>query len=231
MHVLRAEKGYPIIGQDTDGTVTPQDLGLGWAVSKKKPDFVGKRSFARASNTDPLRKQLVGLLPTDAADRAAGGLADRRVLRRTASCPPPPVPMLGHVTSSYRSAELGRPFALALVKGGRHAHRRHRARPGRRRPRPGRDHRPRSWSTRKEPVAMAEHPAPPPTRWRRRADASPRLPDGVGDHRGARRRDGRPPGAGAAPTGVLGVALPPEPNTWVARPAGYAVWLGPDEWL
>ena len=48
MHVLRAEKGYPIIGQDTDGTVTPQDLGMGWVVSKKKPDFIGKRSYARA---------------------------------------------------------------------------------------------------------------------------------------------------------------------------------------
>ena len=36
MHVLRAEKAYPIIGQDTDGTVTPQDLGMTWAVSKKK---------------------------------------------------------------------------------------------------------------------------------------------------------------------------------------------------
>src|SRR5919107_920685 len=65
MHVLRAEKGYPIIGQDTDGTVTPHDLGMAWAVSKKKPDFVGKRSFARQANADPRRKQLVGLLPVD----------------------------------------------------------------------------------------------------------------------------------------------------------------------
>ena len=31
LHVLRAEKGYPIIGQETDGTVTPDDLGLGRA--------------------------------------------------------------------------------------------------------------------------------------------------------------------------------------------------------
>ena len=30
-----------------------------------------------------------------------------------------PVPMLGHVTSSYRSAVLERTFALALIKGGR----------------------------------------------------------------------------------------------------------------
>ena len=66
MHVLRAEKGYPIIGQDTDGTVTPQDLGMDWAVSKKKADFIGKRSFARADNLNRAdRKQLVGLLPAD----------------------------------------------------------------------------------------------------------------------------------------------------------------------
>jgi sarcosine oxidase subunit alpha len=118
MHVLRAEKGYPIIGQDTDGTVTPQDLGLGWAVSKKKPDFAGKRSFARAANQDPLRKQLVGLLPVDRQTVLPEG-SQIVEFRAGGQLPPPPVPMLGHVTSSYRSAELGRPFALALVQGGR----------------------------------------------------------------------------------------------------------------
>ena len=117
MHVLRAEKGYPIIGQDTDGTVTPQDLGMSWAVSKKKPDFIGKRSFTRAENLNPLRKQFVGLLPARRRDRAARGRADHRD-PADGVLPPAPVPMLGHVTSSYRSAELGRPFALALVKGG-----------------------------------------------------------------------------------------------------------------
>ena len=118
MHVLRAEKGYPIIGQDTDGTVTPHDLGLAWAVSKKKPDFVGKRSFARPANQGPRRKQLVGLLPVDRRTLLPEG---SQVVEFAAGgrLPPPPVPMLGHVTSSYRSAELGRPFALALVQGGR----------------------------------------------------------------------------------------------------------------
>ena len=118
MHVLRAEKGYPIIGQDTDGTVTPQDLGMDWVVSKKKIDFVGKRSFARAENLDPNRKQLVGLLPTDSRTVLPEG---SQIINFCAGgeLPPPPVPMLGHVTSSYRSAELGRPFALALVKAGR----------------------------------------------------------------------------------------------------------------
>jgi len=120
MHVLRAEKGYIIVGQETDGTVTPFDLGMGWIVSKAKRDFIGKRSFARADTQRADRKQLVGLLPEDPAlvlpegiqlvDPAhSGAIAARRF----------PVPMEGHVTSSYRSAALGRSFALALVKRGR----------------------------------------------------------------------------------------------------------------
>jgi len=115
MHVLRAEKGYPIIGQDTDGTVTPQDLGMSWVVSKKKPDFIGKRSFAREENTRTDRKHLVGLLPTDTGVLLPEGAQ----LIATATVPGPPVPMLGYVTSSYRSAALGRAFALALIQSGR----------------------------------------------------------------------------------------------------------------
>ncbi|GAB2744991.1 sarcosine oxidase subunit alpha family protein [Streptomyces bullii] len=115
MHVLRAEKGYPIIGQDTDGTVTPQDLGMSWVVSKKKPDFIGKRSHARADTSRPDRKHLVGLLPEDPGTFLPEGTH----LVADGVLPAPPVPMLGHVTSSYRSAALGRTFALALIKGGR----------------------------------------------------------------------------------------------------------------
>ena len=115
MHVLRAEKGYPIIGQDTDGTVTPQDLGMSWVVSKKKPDFIGKRSYARADTVRPDRKHLVGLLPDDPGTFLPEGTH----LVADSVLPAPPVPMLGHVTSSYRSAALGRTFALALIKGGR----------------------------------------------------------------------------------------------------------------
>jgi sarcosine oxidase subunit alpha len=114
MHVLRAEKGYPIIGQDTDGTVTPQDLGMDWVVSKKKADFIGKRSFDRPDTRRADRKHLVGLLPVDPDELLPEGAqlvepGDTAV----------PVRMLGHVTSSYRSAALGRTFGLALVKGGR----------------------------------------------------------------------------------------------------------------
>jgi sarcosine oxidase, subunit alpha len=115
MHVLRAEKAYPIIGQDTDGTVTPHDLGMAWAVSKKKPDFIGKRSFARADNSRPDRKHLVALLPQDHNQFLPEG---SQVIEGP-TLPEPPVPMLGHITSSYHSAALGRTFALALVKAGR----------------------------------------------------------------------------------------------------------------
>jgi sarcosine oxidase subunit alpha len=114
MHVLRAEKGYPIIGQETDGSVTPQDLGLDWIVSKTKPDFLGKRSFTRTDTSRADRKQLVGLLPLDPTELLPEGaqlVADPDLTV--------PMPMLGHVTSGYRSAALGRTFALALVKSGR----------------------------------------------------------------------------------------------------------------
>jgi sarcosine oxidase subunit alpha len=115
MHVLRAEKGYPIIGQETDGTVTPQDLGMSWAVSTKK-DFIGRRSHRRPDSQRPDRKHLVALLPADPDALLPEGA---QLVAPDADLGTTPVPMLGHVTSSYRSAALGRTFALALVKGGR----------------------------------------------------------------------------------------------------------------
>ena len=114
MHVLRAEKGYVIVGQESDGTVTLNDLGLDWAIGKAKRDFVGKRSLSRQEMVRPDRRQLVGLLAEDqasaleegaqvlaSADAAAGGTT------------------LGHVTSAYGSTSVGHPIALALVARGR----------------------------------------------------------------------------------------------------------------
>jgi sarcosine oxidase, subunit alpha len=114
MHVLRAEKGYIIVGQDTDGTVTPDDAGLSWAIGKNKADFVGKRSLQRASMQADTRKQLVGLRSVDG----------RTVLQEGAQIaerphPTVPLPLLGHVTSAYASSVLAAPIALGLVAGGR----------------------------------------------------------------------------------------------------------------
>jgi sarcosine oxidase, subunit alpha len=108
MHVLRAEKGYIIIGQETDGTVTPDDLGLSWAIAKSKPDFIGKRSLLRPDTARSDRKQLVGLLPKSAIPE--GAQITETATDRT---------MLGYVTSSYHSPTRDVPFALALIAGGR----------------------------------------------------------------------------------------------------------------
>jgi sarcosine oxidase subunit alpha len=114
MHVLRAEKGYLIVGQDTDGTATPMDAGVAWAIGRRKPDFVGKRSLERATMHSPDRKQLVGLRTRDAALVLEEGaqLMERPGQR-------PPMRPIGHVTSSYFSAALGHSIALAMVAGGR----------------------------------------------------------------------------------------------------------------
>jgi sarcosine oxidase subunit alpha len=113
MHVLRAEKGYIIVGQETDGTVTPDDLGLGGMIGAKKLDFVGKRSLARPDMLKPDRKKLVGLLtmePQVVLEEGAQIVATEKHAI--------PARMIGHVTSSYWSATLNRSIALALVAGG-----------------------------------------------------------------------------------------------------------------
>jgi sarcosine oxidase subunit alpha len=114
MHVLRAEKGYIIVGQDADGTATPDDVGLAWAIGRKKPDFVGKRSIERASMKLPARKQLVGLRTADPAVVLEEGA--QLVDMPGEAAPRKPV---GHVTSAYASAALGHSVALAMLSGGR----------------------------------------------------------------------------------------------------------------
>jgi sarcosine oxidase subunit alpha len=113
MHVLRAEKGYIIVGQDTDGTVSPKDAGVAWAVGKKKTDFVGIKGMQRPDLIGPNRRELVGLKTLD----------PKVVLEEGAQIVdnpnhPVPMPMIGHVTSSYWSENLGHSIALALVENG-----------------------------------------------------------------------------------------------------------------
>ncbi|MGB7431117.1 MAG: sarcosine oxidase subunit alpha [Ahrensia sp.] len=114
MHVLRAEKGYIIVGQDTDGTVTPYDAGLGWAVGKKKDDFVGIRGLKRPDLVADGRLQLVGLRSLDnktVVDEGAQIVAD---LNQSV-----PMKTVGWVSSSYWSENAGQPIALALLENGR----------------------------------------------------------------------------------------------------------------
>ncbi|MFT5001527.1 MAG: sarcosine oxidase subunit alpha, partial [Paracoccaceae bacterium] len=114
LHVMRAEKGFIMIGDETDGTVIPQDLNLGWAISKKKEDFLGKRAQQRSFMVDENRKQLVGLLTEDPqvvlpdAAHAIEGPPRANGMEN----------IIGHVTSTYYSPTLGHSIAMALIKGG-----------------------------------------------------------------------------------------------------------------
>jgi len=117
MHILRAEKGYIIVGQETDATVTPIDLGMDWIISKNKKDFIGRRSLSRSDTRRQDRKQLVGVRPDDIDYVLPEG--GQIVEDRNHSIP---MPMIGHITSSYYSANLGRSFALALIEGGSKRH-------------------------------------------------------------------------------------------------------------
>jgi sarcosine oxidase, subunit alpha len=116
MHVLRAEKGFIIVGQDTDGSVTPVDLGLGNMVAKTK-DCLGKRSLTRTDTARSDRKQLVGLLTQDPQHVLPEGAQILEVDPATLAAGQP-VPMGWHVTSSYLSPTLERSIALALVQRG-----------------------------------------------------------------------------------------------------------------
>jgi len=114
MHLLRAEKGFIIAGQETDGTITPVDLQMDWIISKKKYDFIGKRSLYRPDTMRKDRKQLVGLLTIDPKEILEEGAQIVENIKNK-----PPMDMIGHVTSSYYSPNLNKSIALAVVKNGK----------------------------------------------------------------------------------------------------------------
>ncbi|HGG06361.1 MAG TPA: sarcosine oxidase subunit alpha family protein, partial [Aliiroseovarius sp.] len=113
LHIMRAEKGFIMIGDETDGTIIPQDLGLNWAISKKKTDFLGKRALERKHMQDPDRWKLVGLetldgsvLPDGAYVMGAGGNVNGQRY------------VFGRVTSTYYSPTLKKGIAMGLVARG-----------------------------------------------------------------------------------------------------------------
>jgi sarcosine oxidase, subunit alpha len=117
MHILRAEKGFIIAGQDTDGSVNPMDLGMHGMLSKQK-DYLGRRSLSRTDAVREDREQFVGLVTPDNPGQVipeGAQLTDSP----DANDAPKPVPLAGHVTSSYYSATLQRSIPLAMVRRGR----------------------------------------------------------------------------------------------------------------
>ncbi|WP_377186772.1 sarcosine oxidase subunit alpha family protein [Ruegeria meonggei] len=113
LHILRAEKGFIMIGDETDGTVIPQDLGLHWALSKKKEDYLGKRAHSRSYMSDPERWKLVGLETVDGSVIPDGAYAVGEGVNANGQRN-----MIGRVTSTYYSANLGKGIAMGLIKHG-----------------------------------------------------------------------------------------------------------------
>ncbi len=113
LHVMRAEKGFIMIGDETDGTVIPQDLGLHWAISKKKEDYLGKRAQQRSHMTDPNRWKLVGLETLDGSVLPDGAYAVAEGVNENGQRN-----VQGRVTSTYFSPTLGRGIAMGLVLHG-----------------------------------------------------------------------------------------------------------------
>lgn len=113
MHVMRAEKGFIMIGDETDGTVIPQDLGLGWAISRKKADYIGKRAQERAHMTDPDRWKLVGLQTLDGSVLPEGAYAVTDARNDNGQ-----VVTEGRVTSTCHSPTFDRGIAMGLVRHG-----------------------------------------------------------------------------------------------------------------
>lgn len=114
LHILRAEKGFIMIGDETDGTVIPQDLGLSWAISKKKEDFLGKRAQLRSHIADPDRWQLVGLETLDGSVLPDGAYATGNGVNANGQRN-----VIGRVTSTYHSPTMNKGIAMGLVHHGR----------------------------------------------------------------------------------------------------------------
>ncbi|MBV1895490.1 MAG: sarcosine oxidase subunit alpha family protein [Rhodobacteraceae bacterium] len=113
LHIMRAEKGFIMIGDETDGTVIPQDLGLNWAISKKKTDYLGKRAQERSFMVDPDRWKLVGLQTTDGSVLPDGAYVVGDGVNANGQRN-----VIGRVTSTYYSPTLDKGIAMGLLLHG-----------------------------------------------------------------------------------------------------------------
>ncbi|WP_422049675.1 sarcosine oxidase subunit alpha family protein [Shimia sp.] len=113
LHVMRAEKGFIMIGDETDGTVIPQDLNMQWAISKKKEDFLGKRAQTRDHMASEDRWKLAGFETVDGSV-----IPDGAYIVGTGTNANNQRNVQGRVTSTYYSPTLDRGIAMGLIHGG-----------------------------------------------------------------------------------------------------------------
>jgi sarcosine oxidase subunit alpha len=101
--ILRLEKGHILIGQDTDALSSPDELGMGWALAMKKPDFIGKRSVEMRRRLGVARRLVALTFPAGTA-----GLGESCLVLDAGE-------PAGHITSVAESPTLGHPIALAFA--------------------------------------------------------------------------------------------------------------------
>jgi sarcosine oxidase, subunit alpha len=104
--VLRLEKAHLIVGQDTDGLTDPFEANARWAVSMKKPFFIGQRSLKILEARGP-RQQLVGI---EVLDSSRVPQESHLVIEDGA--------IAGRITSAVRSRTLNRTIGLAMLAPG-----------------------------------------------------------------------------------------------------------------
>lgn len=109
LSILRAEKGYLVIGKDTNGESMPHYLGFGMPRQKKKAPFVGDRGLHTPKANEPNRRQLVGLMVPDGEPPLPSGA-------HIVTGPASNRQSAGFVTSSYHSPTLNRPICMALLR-------------------------------------------------------------------------------------------------------------------
>ena len=110
LNVLRMEKGYILVGADTDSTTTALDIGWGAAIERKSQDFIGRRALALPEYQRADRLQLVGVVGIDAKRPLANGAHLIRGSARRSE---------GYLTSACFSPTLGHCIALARLERGR----------------------------------------------------------------------------------------------------------------
>ena len=113
-HVLRVEKGFLSLGHEVDGTADAHDLGMGWIMSKKKPDYIGKRSVDLRRKAGGARRELVGILSHDPSEMVPEGAPLTPGGRRESS--------EGFVTAYVWSVANDRSVGLALLENGHARH-------------------------------------------------------------------------------------------------------------
>lgn len=111
---LRCEKGFILVGVETDGETMPHDIGMGRAREIRTDPYVGDRSLHTPAARRSGRRQLVGV--------AVAGDEPLPVGAHTPSRDGRPRRSIGWITSSHVGIGIGRPVALAMIEDGAARH-------------------------------------------------------------------------------------------------------------